>query len=472
MITVFGLQVPWSSVSRKPGEYDFSSLEKSLRDARAAGVRVGLHVKGVERRSVPDWVIEKYNVPVLDVIPLQENQPWRLQIVPPWNKDVAREYTTFLQAFAKAGIPQREDVVYGYIHGISPSRGEELFLRPIDIDAWERSAGLTPDLLADCLRSRLDAMLEAFHDVPHKLAWMSAGPLAAGQKGHEEYTRNTSGLFEYALEKGTGWRGGGIDFQNVLYNAPHLGSTLSPEGYVLIDEKVALRDGKRYVGDENEEYGAGWEWRFGPYAQHAYRHRLCSLHGVQLGQNFQMVSPETLKLNPELNRYVQLVQGRCAQNSPDAWAYLRECYIRRDNRPRPVKNLERYLLQRDVDGSRSVACERVDRHALGSDPAGYNYDFDARRTDLANRQDGLHFEMQKPFWEGAAPAQVKVTFTDRAAAAWHLESGGRRSPSVQNTGDNTLKTVTFTIAGLSPEFRLVSEGPDDLTVSFVRVLKV
>lgn len=470
MITVCGIQVPWSLVSRAPGEYNWQPVENAIREARAAGMRIGLHVKGVERRAVPEWIVSKYQVPVLDVIPLQENQPWRLQIVPPWHREVAREYTAFMRAFARTGIPQREHVVYGYIHGISPSRGEELFLRPVDIDDWEKKAGLTPALLANCLRARLDAMLEAFHGVERKLAWMSAAPIAAGQRGHEEYARHTADLFQYAVAHGAGWRGGGIDFQNVLYNAPYLGSTISPEGDIEIDESVPLRDGKRFVGDENEEYGKYWEWRFGPYEKHAYRHRLCSLHGVQLGQRYQMVSPETLKLNPEVNRYVLLTQGRRAENSPDAWAYLRECHIRLANQPRAVKNLERYLAQREREGSRSVACERFDRFRLGSDPPGYNYDLDARRTDLANGQDGLAFQLDARFWPRPAPAQVKVTCTDRAKASWHVAYGAERTATVENTGDGALKTATFAISALPRDFRLATRG-GDLTVTFVRVIK-
>jgi hypothetical protein len=472
MITISGVQIPWSKISRGPGSYDWTPMEDAIRDARAAGMRIGLHVKGVERRSVPDWIVEKYKVPVLDVKPLQENQPWRLQIVPPWHPDVLKEYAAFMRAFAKTGIPQRDEVVYGYIHGISPSRGEELFLRPVDIDEWEKTAGLTPDLMADCLRARLDAMLEAFRGVEYKLAWMNAGALAAGQKGHEEYAKKTSGLFEYALSHGTGWRGGGIDFQNVLLEARHLGSSINADGYVEIDESVPLRDGKRFVGDENEEYGKGWEWRFGPYEQHAYRHRICCLHGVQLGENFQMVSPETLKISPDLNRYVMLTQGRRAENSPDAWAYLRECYIRSPKGPRPVKNLERYLIQRDVDGSRSVAAERVDRHPLGADAPGQNRDFDARRTDIANRQDGLAFQLSPRFWPRAAAAIVKVTFTDRAKASWHIEFGGRRSAEVRNVADGSVKTATFRIDSLPKDFRLVTAGPGDLTATLVRVIAI
>ncbi len=471
MITVFGVQIPWSMVSRAPGEYDWKPLESAMQEARTAGVRIGLHVKGVERRAVPDWIVEKYRVPVIDVTPLQENQPWRLQIVPPWNPDVLREYAAFMRAFAKTGIPQREDVVYGYIHGISPSRGEELFLRPIDIDTWEKSAGLTPDLLAGCLRARLDAMLEAFHGVEHKLAWMNAGALAAGQKGHEAYTRKTEGLFEYALGKGAGWRGGGIDFQNVLLEARHLGSWIGPDGYLVSDESVPLPDGKRFVGDENEEYGKYWEWRFGPYEQHAYRHRVCSLHGVQLGENYQMVSPETLKLSPELNNYVMLSQGRRAENSQDAWAYLRECTIRSGKGPRVVKNLERYLIQRDRDGSRAVACERVDRFKLGSDVPGQNFDYDARRTDRERGQDGFAFELSERFWPRTQPATLKVTFTDRAKTSWHVEAGGQRTPAIANPGDGQLKTATLRINSLSREFRVVADGPGDLAVHFVRAIK-
>jgi hypothetical protein len=470
-ISVFGVQIPWSKVSRGPGDYDFSPVENALREAKAAGVRIGLHVKGVERRSVPDWVIAKYGAPVLDVVPLQENQPWRLQIVSPWHPDVLREYTAFLRAFGRTGIPRRDDVVYGYIHGISPSRGEELFLRPVDIDDWEKKAGLTAQGLADCLRVRLDAMLDAFRGVEHKLAWMTAGRVGAGQKGHEQYAEKTAGLFETVLARGAGWRGGGIDFQNVLLEAPHLGSTINAEGYVEIDESAPLRDGRRFVGDENEEYGKYWEWRFGPYEQHAYRHRVCSLHGVQLGENFQMVSPETLKLNPDLNQYVLLVQGRRAEDSPDAWAYLRECVIRGPRGPRTVKNMERYLVQRDRDGQRSVACERVDRHPLGADPPGRNFDYDARRTDVANGQRSLAFQLSSRFWPKSAPAHVKVTFVDRAPAKWHIAYGAGRTATVESPGDGQTKTATFAISALPDTFRITAGTAADVPVSFVRVVK-
>jgi glycosyl hydrolase family 42 (putative beta-galactosidase) len=472
MITVRGVSASWRMLCPAPDQYDWKPLDDAMAEARASGMRIGLHVKGVERPSVPDWVIEKYRVPVLDVIPLQENQPWRLQIVPPWNADVRREYVKFMEAFARTGIPQRDEVVYGYIHGISPSRGEELFLRAVDIDDWEKKAGLTPELLGACLKSRLEAMLRAFHGVEHKLAWMTGGPLAVGQKGHEEYMRQTADLTEYAIAHGTGWRSGGIDFQHMLFTTPVLGASITPEGHSVIDESLPIHDGRHFVGDENEEYGKYWEWRFGPYERHAYRHRIASLRGLQLGENFQMVSPETLKLNPDLNRYVLLAQGRHAANSPDAWAYLRECAIRTAQGPRVVKNVERWLVQRDIDGHRSVACERVDRHPLSMDPPDRHYDMDARRTDIRNGQKGLAFQLDAKFWKRAEPALVKVTYTDRERAAWHVAYGQKQtSPQVQSAGDGERKTATFEIAGLSGDFRIVTAGPGDVTVTMVRVIK-
>jgi hypothetical protein len=482
-ITVFGLTVNWRTVCPEPGVHDWKPVLEAVEKAKAQGLRIGLHVKGVERQAVPEWVIRKYDVPVIKVAPLQENQPWRLEIVPPWHPDVQREYAAFLEALGQTGIPQRPEVVYGYIHGVSPSRGEELFLRPIDIDEWEKTAGLTPELLGRCLKLRLDGLLKAFKGVEYKLAWMSGGPVAAGQKGHEAYARETAGLMEYALEHGAGFRGGAVDFQHSAFRSKPLGTSVTADGYCLIDESLPIHSQGRYNGDENEEYGKYWEWRFGPAEQHAYRHRIATLRTLQLRQNFQLIAPATLEYNPELNEYARLTQGRSAANSPDAWAYLRECAIRSERGPLLVKNIERWLVQRDVEGSRSVACERIDRHPLPNfDPPDRSWDFDARRTGLGNGQAGLAFQLDRKFWSETRPAILKVTFTDHEPATWYVEYSGeakRKSAAVENSGDGQRKTATFELGPLAAarafpgemDFRIVTAGPGDITVTMVRILK-
>ena len=477
-ITVNGIHIRWKELNPAPGEYDWQRLIDRIEQNSEAGMRTGIHLMGVERKGVPDWVVEKFKPPVIDVPTLQENQPWRIQTVPPWHPDVDRAFHEFLDAFAETGIAQREEVVYGYIHGISASRGEELFLRPQDAEIYERDTGLTPEVFADWMRRRVDAMLKAFQGVGYKLAWVSGGPVGP----NEAYREATKDLWRYAIDHGTGIRGGGIDFQHGMFSAPAWASRLDPDGYCIVDDADPTIAEGRYRGDENEEYGKYWEWRFGPHEKYDYRHRISSLRGLQMRQNFQMVSSATLELNPELNEYVLLTQGRTRENSPDAWVYLRECRLRW--RKLPVKNIERWLIQRDVDGSRSIAAEKTQRHPLNMDPPDVHYDLDARRTDMTNGQNGLAFQLDSVFWNRPASALIKVTFVDRAKARWRLvttDSAGKitESPSVENTGDGNRKTATFRVAELAagrqfPEemdFRLVTEGPGDLVVSVVRVIK-
>lgn len=477
-ITVNGLHIRWKELNPAPGEYNWQLLLDRIEQNRKAGMRTGIHLMGVERKGVPDWVVEKFRPPVIDVPPLQENQPWRIQTVPSWHPDVDRAFHEFLNAFGKTGIAQQEDVVYGYIHGISASRGEELFLRKQDAEIYERETGLTAEVFADWMRRRVDAMLKVFKGVEYKLAWMSGGPVGP----NKTYREATKDLWKYALEHGTGIRGGGIDFQHTMFSAPAWASRLDADGYCIVDDTYPTIAERRFRGDENEEYGKYWEWRFGPHEKYDYRHRISSLRGLQMRQNFQMVSSATLELNPELNKYVLLTQGRTRDNSPDAWAYLRECRVR--SFKKPVKNIERWLIQRDVDGSRSVAAQKTPRYRLGMDPEGIHYDFDARSTDLANGQDGLAFQLDSVFWNRPAPAEVKVTYIDRSAARWRLvttNAEGKRVKSlpVENTGDGSRKTATFRVAKLAAgqnfpgkmDFRLVTEGSGDLVVNMVRVIR-
>lgn len=320
-ITVRGVHIRWKRLNPAPGQYDWKPLLDSIEENRAAGMRTGIHLMGSERKGVPDWVVEDFGVPVINVPPLQENQPWRIQIVPPWHPDVDREFHRFLGAFGRTGIAQQDDVVYGYVHGISPSRGEELWLRKVDIEMLEEASGLTPTVLADWLRRRVDGIATAFEGVEYKLAWMSGGPV--GQDA--TYREATQDIWRYAFEQGAGIRGGGIDFMHHIFTAPAWSSRLDAEGHCLIaDDHPTIAEG-RFRGDENEEYGKYWEWRFGPYEQYDYRHRISSVRALQMRQNFLMVSPATLELNPDLNRYVLLSMGRRRDDSPDAWAYLREC---------------------------------------------------------------------------------------------------------------------------------------------------
>ncbi len=450
--------VTWKRLNPAPGRYDWDWVRDQIAENKAAGMRTGLHLKGVQRDAVPDWVIEQFDPVVLDVPVLQENQPWRIQTVPPWQPKVDRAFHEFLRAFAETEIAQDPGVVYGYIHGISASRGEEMFIRPVDLKMWQESTGLTPEMFADWLRRRIDAMCGVFDGVEYKLAVMWGGPLGPDAA----FRTATANLHEYAFRQGTGIRGGGIDFMHGLLDAPAWGASVNEQGYMIVDdEHPTIKEG-RFRGDENEEYGKYWEWRFGPVEDYPYRHRICALRGLQMRQNFQMVSPATLELNPELNEYVRITQGFRRENSPDAWAYLRQF----DWRQTPVKNIERWLVQRDAPGSQSVPAERFDRFPLPAERSwglAQAHDFDARCTDLQNGQTGLLFELDKVFWREPGPATIKVTYADRASARWHIEysdTDGRQqqTAAIRNTGDGRRKTATFHIPSLAAAGRFPNDA--------------
>jgi len=445
-ISVCGIQATWKRLNPAPGVYNWEWIERQLSKNAAMGVRSGIHLKGVERTAVPDWVIDRFRPVVVDVPPLQENQPWRIRNVLPWQPNVDRAFHEFLREFGRRGIARRKDVVYGYIHGISASRGEEMFIRRVDLKMWQETTGLTAKQFADWLKHRIDAMCEAFKGVEYKLALMFAGPIGPTV----EFREATAGLVDYAFSKGTGIRGGGIDFMHGLFDSPGWASRLTPDGYCIVDDDHPVIRERRFRGDENEEYGKYWVWRFGPVEGYPYRHRISTLRGLQMRQNFQYVSPATLKLNPALNEYARVAQGYRRDDSPDAWAYLRECAVRRHI----VRNIERWLVQRDQPGSRTIPAERIDRYPIPADPKTRHYDFDARRTDAADGQTGILFRLDRVFWSRPGPATVKVTYTDRAAVRWWIRYTDRQgrltnTASVQNTGDGQRKTATFHIDSLA-----------------------
>lgn len=480
-ITLMGLHVGWNKLNPSEGVYDWKPILEVMDKNRAAGLETALEIYGVERQYVPDWVVETYQPAVFEMTPLQDNQKWRVTNTAAWQPGVEKEYLKFMKAFAETGIPQREDLVAGLFSFISSARGEEMFMREIDAKLYAEKGGLTPDIFAQWYRRHTDATLDAYKDVEGKLAWQPPAILVPAYR---------EGIAKYAESiptRGTGLRGTVVDFQDPgLSTSPVWGTTMSPEGHFSVDDEHPTIVENRYRGDENEEYGKGWEWRFGPLSYHAYRHRVCSLRALQMRHNHVYVSSDTLKLNPQINQFVLQSLGRQRADSPDAWAYLCQ-WLPKDEKKVGLRNIERWLLQRDVEGSRSVAAEPTTRIMIKSNPQMYQekvQDMDARRTDLKNGQNSLAFQLDPVFWSKPQNALVKVTFVDNAKGSWHLETTDEngqtvKSASVTNASEGGIKTTTFGPFMLSAkqgfpgkmDFHVVSEGPGDLTVHMVRVLK-
>jgi hypothetical protein len=168
------------------------------------------------------------------------------------------------------------------------------------------------------------------------------------------------------------------------------------------------------------------------------------------------------------------------------WCWLREGYRARWAGHKPVRNFERWLLQRDVapDG-RNVPTDKVDISSLTYNyPSGRGYEFHARCSDLAHGSRHIYFRVERQFLSGG-PYRVllKVTYLDGQRTTWCLEysspNGVVQSPPVETAATGAQRTVTIDIPDMQVaaafrgqvDFRLTVLGEADLTVKFVRLLR-
>jgi hypothetical protein len=183
--------------------------------------------------------------------------------------------------------------------------------------------------------------------------------------------------------------------------------------------------------------------------------------------------------------------GKTIDNTPDAWSYLREAYVGgNQGKPLPLKNMERWLFQRDIPGGMTQPAMRVERsYAMTTDPDGIRHEYAARRTDRVSGNDYMYFRLHDSFAGQAAQAPIvlKITYLDQSDADWMVEYTHRtlhalhRTTAVHSSNDGRIKTATFCIQdavfsnSLLPDgqhFRIYNGGQADVTVLFVRVIRL
>ena len=486
----------WAELEPQRGEYDWAPLEAALAAAEAGGYTISLHIQSIvcggysaERdiavpRAVPDWVIEEFKI-----TPQQQvNLYWEfnIRVIPAWRPDIRAAFEDLIRTLGERGYGRRPGLGSVYVHGISPSRGEEFWLTQQNIDTLQRLAGLTPQLLEEWIGGRMQAYAEAFAGEVHKVAWV--GRWEPWRYVDPSYADVALRLVHTAWDLGLGNRNGSIEHYHRYVNAPAFGQAVDADGYLTVDETIPPIATVRYFGSENEEYGDAWTGRFGDRAGEPQRYRLSMLRALQMRLRFLWTSEAAEALNPPLSEYARLSFGKTVANSPDAWAYLTETPAGTHWSPAgAIKNFERWLLQRDVPGGVTVPAERVER-AFNSGVAPANqldmyHDHVARRTDRAGGSPYMYFDLDERFLVPGA-AQIKVEFRDDSDASWRLEyltSGDELASTlpVTNLNDGRVKTATFLIddalfAGGLPhgmDFRIACDGPQDVTVRWVRLIR-
>jgi hypothetical protein len=202
-------------------------------------------------------------------------------------------------------------------------------------------------------------------------------------------------------------------------------------------------------------------------------------------RNFVWAEGGPWLINPPLLHYLALELGKTAQTAPDAWCYLRESVVKDGKDGQPVKNFERWLYQRDADGARTLATEKVEvPPQMFEFDKNHLYDLTARQTQKAKGQSLIRFGVDEAFLAGGTHAvAVKITYLDRANAEWQLEyfTDAKKTTTRQVTcGDSgAAKTVTFLLndacfpgrgyTGLDLQIRALK---GDAVIRFVRVIKL
>jgi hypothetical protein len=362
-----------------------------------------------------------------------------------------------------------------YIHGISHSRGEEFNLVEDSVERLEHTLGLSRQVLRQWIIDRIDTFANTFKGVEYKLSWVGQ------ETSFRAYPGLGEELVEYAWAKGCGIRGGGIEWYNNHLNRRSFGQSLGPDGYIITDETIPPIATVRYYGEENEEYGPSMTWRWGAVEQDTNRYRMATMLELQCRFRFIWTSRHAELLNPPLSEYARLSFGKTIATTPDAWSYLREAKV--PEPPGYTKNFERWLIQRDVPGGMTQPARRIDRTYWPGGTRDAMYDYFARRTDTAGGNGYIYFNIDDRF-KCTGPVDIKVEVFCDTDAAWHLEYTSPVRPDeataqVHLPEDGRVRTVTFTLDNArfanaldhDMDFRIVCDGPEDLTVQWVRVVR-
>ncbi len=296
-------------------------------------------------------------------------------------------------------------------------------------------------------------------------------------------------LASRAVDAGLGIRTGITELANFhLSEAPAYGSSIQPNGHLVVDESLPIHDGTRVVATENECFNdCGYETD-DPY----YAVRQANLKSLQLRMNWMYVvpGPSYLAEYPEHWDWLRLSLGATAATSADAWAALRDAedtyWADGETGPfvdasdwvdRPwVRNLERWLVQVDEPGSVAHRTD-ADVHVNVFEPDNGTAQ-EGLTTAVAEGDTGFLFEVDPRFTEAAGDSRlvVKVTYLDAGSGSFVVDAAGVSSAPVERSGSREWKTATVALAdGVGDDNRLrvsLGTGADDLVVRFVRVVRV
>lgn len=449
----------WRDLEPVEGRYDFSSITRELNDTNYDGVL--LNVRGMvvsitdsngmpvhsSEITAPTWLSN--SAPTVTE-PVRHG--FRITNLKISDTRVKSKLLQLIRAFGNSGIPSNRRIVAHIMHGVSGSRGEECC-------ATQGNASATYSALEDVI----SAWAEAYGPNARKLAWLKEDP---------------SNLFDRAVrQRGTGMRGGMIEnWVRNQYTPGDVSQTgqIYDNGYLLVDENFApIAEARAWI-DENEVYGR----RFSSEQIIQQNYRMATLRALQMRRSILWTERDST-INPQLLNWMSLELGKNARTSPDAWVTLMRTWTMSSGE-KEIKNLERWLYQRDRNG---VSTTPAIRKEHGFNPSGNDLlDSSKWEVDLARTGREIGIAVDDRFLSGGPhDVAVKVTYLDSSRETWTFEytkaNGGTGTRSVQGGGSDVVRTATFFVEdfeaprqGMEFDFSLKSGG--NTPFMFVRLIKL
>jgi hypothetical protein len=479
----------WRDVNPREDVYDWSMLEKTLKSDHG----IYLRLENSHVIHCPKWLEEKYpelHHKIIQGDPVGDNFDRQTggTYYPIWHPGFSAEFRKLLANFKAKGFGNHKRFRFWYIPG-AWAWGE---FGVEHVKQMERD-GLKPEGFLRWWRRTVDAYVEAVGPKnAHKLMYTDHDYLSLCDGNATWQKAIGREPFAYVIRRGGSTRFGLLEkFDFMVGDLPNYGLPAVEIGgarYQIANEDAPLlADPHRWIGAENEEAGnANIPW------DNYYQLKMTALRSLQLRVNCVFMGRGIWAKAPELHHYMLTTLGRRPADSPDAWCALREWRDVYQEWSRwnfgfrgqwRAQNWERWLWQREVGpNGNTVADCRV------KTPVKFNEDkFEARRTDHVHGSDYIYFGVEDRFLHGGSNrVQVKVTYMDDFSGKWWLEydSAGeevyKRSRPQTNDNDGKWKTVTFELfdAGFrnrqkqGMDFRLYNGGRHDLTVRFVRVVRL
>jgi hypothetical protein len=454
------INAKWSDLEPSEGKYDFSSILENLNDPEYEGAMLnvrGMVVAIVDGKgnpafqdgvTAPKWLSR--TVPTTTERFREGAQVTNMHIYDP---RVKSRLIKLIHAIGKSGIPGHPKLKAQILHGVSSSRGEE----------WTGIQASRPEAVA-AMAEIIDAWGQAYGPHAKKLAWLKENP---EQLYKASVVKHRMGIRGGAIES---WLRG----QYTPGDVSQTGQMLDPHGYLIVDESFPPIAEGRHFQDQNEAYRSGSKAK--EYWPQNYR--MANLRMLQMRRNIAWTEKNST-INPEMLNWMSLELGQSVRTAPDAWVALMRTWARStDNRE--IKNLERWLYQRDIRGVTTKPVLNVEH--------GFNVAKNEQlpktlwTMDIARAAPAIGIAVDDRFLaSGPHPVAIKVTYFDSESEQWSLvyntvegRSGVR---TINGTSSNKVKTATFFVKDFAaPEknydfdFRLESGGKTPFM--FVRLIRL